>query len=128
MGLTIFSLANRYSGDAYQVEDYSFFAARFVFIFVASSVTGYLYGVGIAYLYKVLSFNDSHDTSAIGLLICAVYMSFLCSELLHLSGVVSILFTGIAIRRYVNKNLSNLTNKSTSAIVGCISHVSVRTF
>ena len=43
-----------------------------------------------------------------GLLLCSlIYMPFFLSEMLQLSGIVTILFAGISARRYANKNISD---------------------
>jgi len=44
----------------------------------------------------------------VGLLLCAVvYVPFFLSEMLQFSGIVTVLFTGISARRYVNKNITD---------------------
>lgn len=44
----------------------------------------------------------------VGVLLCAVvYVPFFLSEMLQFSGIVTVFFTGIAARRYVNKNITD---------------------
>eukprot|EP00597_Dinobryon_sp_UTEXLB2267_P001206 CAMPEP_0170073510 /NCGR_PEP_ID=MMETSP0019_2-20121128/10914_1 /TAXON_ID=98059 /ORGANISM="Dinobryon sp., Strain UTEXLB2267" /LENGTH=755 /DNA_ID=CAMNT_0010283085 /DNA_START=68 /DNA_END=2335 /DNA_ORIENTATION=+ len=44
----------------------------------------------------------------VGLLLCTVvYVPFFLSEMLQFSGIVTVLFTGISARRYVNKNITD---------------------
>ena len=40
------------------------------------------------------------------LLLASVYLPFFISEMLQLSGIITILFTGMSARKYTNKNIS----------------------
>jgi NhaP-type Na+/H+ or K+/H+ antiporter len=68
-----------------------------------------------ALLYKHVEFKN-HKLAAISLFVSTVYIPFLLSEVLQLSGIVTILFSGIASRRYINKNLSSDARKTASFV------------
>ena len=51
-------------------------------------------------------------------------MPFLLAEALQLSGIVAILFSGIAARRYICKNISEKARKLSSFVFLLMSHVS----
>lgn len=88
---------------------------NFWICFIGSCLIGYFLGVMTALLYKHVEFKN-HKLAAISLFVSTVYIPFLLSEVLQLSGIVTILFSGIASRRYINKNLSSDARKTASFV------------
>ena len=88
---------------------------NFNICFIGSCFIGYSLGVLTAVLYKHVEFKN-HKLAAVSLFVSTVYIPFLLSEVLQLSGIVTILFSGIASRRYINKNLSSDARKTASFI------------
>lgn len=60
----------------------------------------------------------------VAIFLTIVYIPFLLSEALQLSGIVTILFTGISARRYINKNISEKAKKISSFLFLLLSHMS----
>jgi sodium/hydrogen exchanger 8 len=52
-----------------------------------------------------------------------MYLPFFVAELLELSGIVTILFTGIAARRYATHNLSELTEETVDHLFRLVAHL-----
>jgi NhaP-type Na+/H+ or K+/H+ antiporter len=52
-----------------------------------------------------------------------MYVPFLFAEMLHLSGIVTILFCGIAARRYVVPNLSEPTEENAEIFFRLAAHL-----
>lgn len=89
-----------------EVIDIATFAGKFCIIFLSSCLIGYGLGIFSAYLFKVLVHLHSDDLAILGVFCSTVYIPFLLAETLQLSGIVTILFTGIASRRYTSKNVA----------------------
>jgi sodium/hydrogen exchanger 8 len=62
---------------------------------VGSVCLGYSFGLGTAFLFKKIDMRH-HRLVEISLYLVLMYVPFLISEILHLSGIVTILFTGKA--------------------------------
>jgi hypothetical protein len=87
------------------------FAEFFVDLFlnsIGSLVLGCFGGAFAAFLFKQIDMRHNR-LSEISVLILLMYIPFLIAEILHLSGIVTILFTGITANRYVVPNLSAIT-------------------
>ena len=99
---------------------------NFWICFIGSCCIGYFLGVMTAVIYKYVDFKN-HRLSAVSLFVSTVYIPFLLSEVLQLSGIVTILFSGIASRRYINKNLDSESRKSASFVFQLMAYLSETT-
>jgi sodium/hydrogen exchanger 8 len=52
-----------------------------------------------------------------------MYVPFLLAEIMHLSGIVTILFTGMAARQYVVPNLSSATESNSDTFFRLVAHI-----
>ena len=80
-------------------------AANFVVIFCGSTLIGWVSGCCSSLLFKHIDSSHNRPTEMIcfGLV---MYLPFLLAEYFELSGIVSILFTGIACKHYTFRNLN----------------------
>lgn len=69
------------------------FAIDLVLNSVGSLCLGYAFGLGTAYLFKKIDIRH-HRLVEISLYLVLMYVPFLLAEILHVSGIVTILFTG----------------------------------
>lgn len=81
-------------------------------IFSLSVVVGFMVGILNALITKFTRLKDFHLLES-SLFILMSYSAFLISELLELSGIVTILFTGICQAHYNFYNLSNQSKETT---------------
>jgi len=84
----------------------------FLVIFVGSFLIGGTVGLLSALLFKNGSFRrltetDRDSVLEAALVVCVPYIAYMLAEGLQLSGIVSILFCGIVMKRYTNENLSH---------------------
>lgn len=91
-------------------------AVRSVISFVISCLLGYGSGIVCALFFKYFPSRNQSGVLVVTVFMCMVYLPFFLSECLQLSGIVTVLFAGVSIRRYVNKNIS-LSNKLVSSFV-----------
>jgi sodium/hydrogen exchanger 8 len=104
ISITIFKVTSRFIGHEMNSSEMLFCFINFWISFIGSCLIGYSMGMMIALIYKHVDFSH-HRLSAVSLFVCTVYIPFFLAEVLQLSGIVTILFCGIASRRYINKNL-----------------------
>ena len=89
-------------------------------IFSLSVVVGFMAGILNALITKFTRLKDFYLLES-SLFILMSYSSFLISELLELSGIVTILFTGICQAHYNHYNLSNKSKEITKMITELLS-------
>ena len=75
---------------------------------VGSPVLGLLCGCGAAYLFKRVDMRRN-TLIELSVYVMIMYVPFLMAQLVQLSGIVCILFTGMAARAYVVPNISEAT-------------------
>lgn len=63
-------------------------------------------------MFKIIGRTDTFIIMT--LLLGSVYVPFLLSEMIQLSGIITILFTGITARKFTNKNLTHVIRKHAS--------------
>jgi len=90
--------------------------------FVGSSVLGGLGGACAALLFKQIDMRQNRLVE-ISVYVILVYIPFLISEILHLSGIVTILFTGMSANRYIVPNLSAITKVNSDMVFRLGAHL-----
>ena len=90
---------------------------------VGSLCMGVMGGLVAAFLFKQIDMRQNRllEISAYLLL---MYLPFLIAEITHLSGIVTILFTGIASNRYVIPNLSSITRVNADMVCRLLAYLS----
>ena len=93
------------------------FLLDFLLQAVGSPTLGICFGALAALLFKTVDFRK-HEFRMLELslyLVC-MYLPFILAEILNLSGIVSIFFAGISVRRYACPNVSQETSKAGESI------------
>lgn len=89
--------------------------AEFALVSFASLAIGVLVGIASALLHKHTKLRE-HPEMELATILCFAYMSYVLSEELGLSGIMSLLFTGILMGHYTFHSLSRTTKDSTRAL------------
>ena len=90
--------------------------------FVGSSLLGGFGGACAAWLFKQIDMRQNRLVE-ISVYVLLVYIPFLIAEILHLSGIVTILFTGVAANRYIVPNLSAITKVNSDMVFRLGAHL-----
>lgn len=98
------------------------FVIMFVVDFAGSLVLGIASGILAAMLLKYVDMRH-HKLLELSLYLMIMYTPFLLAEILQLSGIVTILFAGIAARRYVVPNLSESTDDHSDVFFRLAAHI-----
>jgi NhaP-type Na+/H+ or K+/H+ antiporter len=117
----LIEIENEQGGIDFQKEILQFLF-DFAFGFIASMLLGTIVAIGIAFLLKYI---DLRKTPMLELCfyIGIMYFPYVVAEILHLSGIVSILFSGIVARQYAVPNLSETTAANADTIIRLTAHV-----
>ena len=101
IAITIFKVANSFIGQDMSRADISRCIITFVIVFILSCIIGYGCGIITALIYRYNNFKNQLMLT-VAFFTCTVYIPYLLSEALQLSGIVTILFTGkICITRII---------------------------
>ena len=94
----------------------------FLFIFVGSLCLGLISGVLAALLLKKV---DMRHTALleVSLYVLVMYLPFFLADVLHLSGIVTILFTGISAKHFAEPNLSDAASAEADSIFRVTAHL-----
>lgn len=90
--------------------------------FGGSLVLGVLLGLLVAYGLKKIDLRPT-PLLELSAYILIMYAPFVLAEICRLSGIVTVLFTGLAARRYAEPNLSKFSAESSDTIFRVVSHV-----
>ena len=90
--------------------------------FGGSLILGFVLGLLIAYCLKVVDLRH-HPLLEVSSYTLIMYAPFVLAEICRLSGIVTVLFTGLAARRYAEPNLSIFGSKTSDTIFRLVSHM-----
>ena len=126
IGLVLFKSTSKLVGNEDNVEKIFVvildFFLDFTVGFVGSMVMGLLAGLCSAFFLKTIDFRNT-PLIELSLFFLIMYLPFFFAELLGLSGIVTILFTGISARRYATHNLSESTEEGVDQLFRLIAHL-----
>jgi sodium/hydrogen exchanger 8 len=98
------------------------FCVIFTVNLFGSLCLGVIAGIMAAMLFKYVDMRQT-TLLELSLYIMIMYVPFLLAEILHLSGIVTILFSGIAARRYIVPNLSEPTTHNAEVCFRLAAHL-----
>jgi sodium/hydrogen exchanger 8 len=90
--------------------------------FIGSIVLGVAIGLGYALFLKTFDFRHL-PLFELGVFSTVIYFPFVIAEIMHLSGIVTVLMTGIVAKRYAEPNLSVDTARSADVIFRLLAHI-----
>jgi sodium/hydrogen exchanger 8 len=98
------------------------FLVDFMYDSICSPILGLALGLLAALIFKQVDMRET-KLLEICLYIMIMYVPFLVAEVLNLSGIVTILFTGMAARAYVTPNLSPTTADNANLLFRVVAHL-----
>ena len=126
VGLVLFKTTSKLVGNEDSVERVFDvvvdFLVDFSFGFVGSMIMGFAAGLAIALFLKKVDMRNT-PLLELSLYFLIMYLPFFAAELFGLSGIVTILFTGISARRYATHNLSEATEETADQLFRLVAHL-----
>ena len=126
VGLVLFKTTSKLVGNEDSIErviDVVFdFLVDFSFGFIGSMIVGYAAGLVSAMFLKKVDMRHT-PLLELSLFFLIMYLPFFFAELFELSGIVTILFTGISARRYATHNLSEATEETVDQLFRLVAHL-----
>jgi sodium/hydrogen exchanger 8 len=102
-------------------QEISQFLFDFVVAFLGSLVLGIAFALLMAYMMKLVDFRKT-PILELCLATTFMYLPFVVAEILHLSGIVTVLFAGIACKRYAEPNFSDTTKVNADWVYRLTAH------
>jgi NhaP-type Na+/H+ or K+/H+ antiporter len=126
VGLVLFKAFAKFVTKDNKVEKVAVEIFKFILGFtldaVGSPILGLVCGCGAALLFKHVDMRKNRLLE-LSLYVLIMYVPFLLAELIGLSGIVTILFTGMAARTYVVPNLSAATATNADLLFRLAAHL-----
>jgi len=126
VGLVLFDALSKFVGHEQSIGKDTIAAVGFFidfgYIFVGSLVLGVVSGAMVAYILKVVDMRETRLLE-LSLYVLIIYLPFFAAETLRLSGIVTILFTGISAKRYAEPNLSDTTTDDADSLFRVLAHL-----
>jgi NhaP-type Na+/H+ or K+/H+ antiporter len=111
-----------HNGAGKIITSFGSFIFSFLLDAIGSPILGLLCGSAAALLFKHIDMRTNRLLE-LSLYILIMYVPFLLAELIHLSGIVTILFTGMAARSFVVPNLSIQTADTAEKLFRLAAHL-----
>ncbi|OQR93164.1 Monovalent Cation:Proton Antiporter-1 (CPA1) Family [Thraustotheca clavata] len=126
VAIVLFASFSKFIGNSFTASAIPVAVLDFIFIFVGSTLVGILFGMISALLFKHYNFKGClfHEVSVY---VMFSYLPFSVCTAFDLSGVVAILFTGIAMKHYTCNNLSEEGKATCAKFFNAISYLSEAT-
>lgn len=115
VAITLFKTTSKYIGAPITHTDGLIAFADFIINCIGSTVIGYGLGLFFAWIFKVIDFSK-HRLLLVSLFVGMVYIPFLLSETLQLSGILTIMFSAISARRYICHNIPPAAQRASAFV------------
>jgi len=126
VGLLLFKTLSKFVSDEDDVDQVFMavlsFLLDFTVGFAGSMFLGLVTGIVVALFLKKIDMRST-PLLELSLFYLIMFMPFFFAELIDLSGIVTILFTGISAKRYATQNLSEATEVNVDALFRVTAHL-----
>ncbi|OVA20098.1 Na+/H+ exchanger [Macleaya cordata] len=95
----------------------------FLYLFCTSTILGVAVGLISAYVMKTLYFGRHSTDREVALMMLMAYLSYMVSELLSLSGILTVFFCGIVMSHYTWHNVTESSRITTKHAFATISFI-----
>ena len=123
VAITLFKTTSKYIGAEITYADGLIAFADFIINCIGSTLIGYTLGLFFAWVFKVIDFSK-HRLLLVSLFVAMVYIPFLFSETLQLSGILTILFSAVSARRYISHNIPPPAQRASAFVFELMAYLS----
>ncbi|ETL94555.1 sodium/hydrogen exchanger 3 [Phytophthora nicotianae P10297] len=122
VAICLFETFSRFIGHSYEFKPMLFAIFEFGLVLTGSTMIGVIFGMIPALLFKYgnLRSNLLHE---VGVFVMFAYIPFVVSEVLGMSGVVSVIFAGVSMKHYASPNLTPEARDVCSGVFNTLSHM-----
>ncbi|POM73414.1 Monovalent Cation:Proton Antiporter-1 (CPA1) Family [Phytophthora palmivora] len=122
VAICLFETFSRFIGHSYEFKPMLFAIFEFGLVLTGSTMIGVIFGMLPALIFKHsnLRSNLLHE---VGVFVMFAYLPFVVSQILGMSGVVSVIFAGVAMKHYASPNLTPEARDVCSGVFNTLSHM-----
>ncbi|VEU33583.1 unnamed protein product [Pseudo-nitzschia multistriata] len=106
----------------YLVDEVVHFIVTFLLDILGCPIMGIAFSFVAALLFKMVDFHGT-PVLELSLYLLIMYIPFIVAEVMGMSGIVTIFFTGIFARRYIEPNVSNETKHNAEVIFNLVAYL-----
>lgn len=117
------STLNKFRGQELHAANIFKGIGTFIGVFTGSVAIGVLFGISVALMLKYSQLHKYHAIESC-LVSLFAYSSYLFSNGVKMSGIVTLLFAGITLKHYAYDNMSRHSKKTTKAMFQVLSQLS----
>ncbi|KAK8511252.1 hypothetical protein V6N12_033530 [Hibiscus sabdariffa] len=99
------------------------FIGNFLYLFISSTLLGFLAGLLSAYIIKKLYFGRHSTDREVALMILMAYLSYMLAEFFYLSAILTVFFCGIVMSHYTWHNVTESSRVTTKHAFATLSFV-----
>ncbi|GMI29217.1 hypothetical protein TeGR_g5040, partial [Tetraparma gracilis] len=126
VGLVLFETLKKFVGYEHDATSAGIALLDFCVIFFGSTVLGILVGMVSSCLFRRVDFRP-YPHLEISIYVLIVYVPFIIAEVLSLSGIVTILFTGIVCKCYAHQSLTSESKVLADGMFRILAHLAETT-
>ncbi len=116
VAIVLFHTFEKFIGESFSSKTAGIAFADFILIFGGSTLIGCVFGCIASLIFKHIRLRDE-PMMELSFFILFSYLPFVAGELLYMSGIVAILFTGLTMKHYTYLNLSDKVREMSEDVV-----------
>ncbi|KAL7692986.1 putative cation/H+ exchanger, na+/H+ exchanger, isoform 8, cation/H+ exchanger, CPA1 family [Plasmopara halstedii] len=122
VAICLFETFARFIGHSYEFQPMLYAIFEFGLVLTGSTMVGVIFGMIPALLFKYgnLRSNLLHE---VGVFVMFAYLPFVVSQVLGMSGVVSVIFAGVSMKHYASPNLTPEARDVCAGLFNTLSHM-----
>ncbi|CAI5974236.1 unnamed protein product [Closterium sp. NIES-65] len=121
--IVLFRAVQKLQHDALDLPAVAGIASDFLYLFTASTALGIAFGLASAFIIRKLYFVGHATDREVALMALMAYLSYVLSEVLELSGILSVFFAGIVMSHYTWHNVTESSRVTTKHAFATMSFI-----
>ncbi|GJP51043.1 hypothetical protein CLOM_g10213 [Closterium sp. NIES-68] len=121
--IVLFRAVQKLQHDVLDLPALAGIASDFLYLFTASTALGIAFGLASAFIIRKLYFVGHATDREVALMALMAYLSYVLSEVLELSGILSVFFAGIVMSHYTWHNVTESSRVTTKHAFATMSFI-----
>ncbi|CAI7746010.1 unnamed protein product [Closterium sp. NIES-53] len=121
--IVLFRAVQKLQHDALDLPAVAGIASDFLYLFTASTALGIAFGLASAFIIRKIYFVGHATDREVALMALMAYLSYVLSEVLELSGILSVFFAGIVMSHYTWHNVTESSRVTTKHAFATMSFI-----
>eukprot|EP00897_Mesotaenium_endlicherianum_P005652 jgi/Mesen1/5114/ME000255S04087 len=111
--VVLFRAVQKFTADSFVLGSIGVIAGNFAYLFAASTLLGVAVGLASAFIIKTLYLGRHSTDREVALMALMAYLSYVISDLLGFSGILTVFFCGVVMSHYTWHNVTESSRVTT---------------